>query len=244
MGALARILRGFSVKQFHRIAHVSKPVVIPNWKYQRSSKSGHRGLRKLLKYVSYRESPDHTPLDLDRRWTDCGLGDRWRVVYANCAALANQYVLAHHLVIAPDPALMALIPHDQRTEIVRELTERVVEGWQTGRGLPVAEFSYVLHDRDTTDHGLQNLHTHVFIAGTFENEAGERESRRVERQQVCADRGGPEREDNLHHVARREFEQLLDRTLGPAWRIERQRQLEAQPASDTVRQTASLEIDL
>lgn len=38
------------------------------------------------------------------------------------------------------------------------------------------------------------------------------------REQVCADRGGLEREDNLHHVARHEFEQILDRTLG----IERQ----------------------
>lgn len=232
---------------------MSKPVVIPNWKYQKPSKGGHRGLKKLLKYVSYRECPDHNPVELDERWTDCGLGDKWRDVYQNCAALANQYVLAHHLVIAPDPALMALVPEDQRHELVRELTERIVDGWFEARGLPVAEYSYVLHDRDTSDYGLQNLHTHVFIAGTFENEAGERESRRVDRQQVCADRGGPEREDNLHHVARREFEQLLDRTLGPAWRIERERQLQLEAEQEavieddlnlTVRKTRDWEIDL
>ncbi len=232
---------------------MSKPVVIPNWKYQKPSKGGHRGLKKLLKYVSYRESPDHNPVDLDDRWTDCGLGDKWREVYDNCAALANQYVLAHHLVIAPDPALMALVPEDQKHELVRELTERVVDGWHAARGLPVAEYSYVLHDRDTSDYGLQNLHTHIFIAGTFENEAGERESRRVDRQQVCADRGGPEREDNLHHVARREFEVLLDRTLGPAWRIERERQLQLEAEQETaieddleptIRKTHDLEIDI
>jgi hypothetical protein len=162
---------------------MSKPVIIPNWKYQKPSIGGHRGLKKLLKYVSYREKPDHRPLELDERWTDCGLGDKWREVYENCAALANQYVLAHHLVIAPDPALMVLVPDAQKHELVRELTERVVDGWHMARGLPVAEYSYVLHDRDTSDYGLQNLHTHIFIAGTFENEAGERDSRRVERQQ-------------------------------------------------------------
>jgi hypothetical protein len=107
------------------------------------------------------------------------------------------------------------------------------------------------HDRDTSDYGLQNLHTHVFIAGTFENEAGERESRRVDRQQVCADRGGPEREDNLHHVARQEFELLLDRTLGREWRIEREKQLQQeqelnldQDSSPTVRKTPDLEIEI
>ncbi len=232
---------------------MSKPVVIPNWKYQKPSKGGYRGLKKLLKYVSYRECPDHRSLELDERWTNCGLGENWREVYDNCAVLANQYVLAHHLVIAPDPALMALVPEDQRHELVRELTERVVDGWHDGRGLPVAEYSYVLHDRDTTDYGLQNLHTHVFIAGTFENEAGERDSRRVLREQVCADRGGPEREDNLHHVARQKFELLLDRTLGPAWRIERERQLQLEAEQETtldndlevsVRKTTDWEIDL
>ena len=53
---------------------MSKPSIIPNWKYQKPSKGGYKGLKKLLKYVSYRESPDHRPVDLSDRWTDCGLG--------------------------------------------------------------------------------------------------------------------------------------------------------------------------
>jgi hypothetical protein len=232
---------------------MSKPIIIPNWKYQKPSQGGHRGLKKLLKYVSYRENPDHRPLELDERWTDCGLGENWREVYQNCAALAGKHVLAHHLVISPDPALMALVPESQKRELVRELTEQVVEGWHIARGLPVPEYAFVLHDRDTSDYGLQHLHTHVFVAGTFENEAGERDSRRVLREQVCADRGGPEREDNLHHVARREFEYLLDRTLGPAWRIERERQLQLEAEQEMTieddpafpaRKTADWEIDL
>jgi hypothetical protein len=85
----------------------------------------------------------------------------------------------------------------------------------------------VTHDRDTDDdYGLQNLHTHVFVAGTVENSIGERESHRVDRQHVCTDRGGLSREDNLHHIARREFEQVLDRTIGLEWRLLREVELE------------------
>ncbi len=56
------------------VARVAKPTIIPNWKYQKPSKGGYRGLKKLLKYVSHRESPDHRPVENEERWTDCGLG--------------------------------------------------------------------------------------------------------------------------------------------------------------------------
>lgn len=94
------------------------------------------------------------------------------------------------------------------------------------------------HDRDTDDdYGLQNLHTHVFIAGTIENSLGERESHRVDRQHVCTDRGGLNREDNLHHIARREFEQVLDRTIGQEWRLLR----EVEPEQPTI--TSDMDVD-
>lgn len=200
-----------------------KPSIIPNWKYQKPSKGGYKGLKKLLKYVSYRESPDHRPVDLSDRWTDCGLGSVWREVYENAGKLSGPYVLAHHLVIAPAPDLMALVPEELRQELVREVTERTIEGWFAARGLDIPEYSFVTHDRDTDDdYGLQNLHTHVFVAGTIENSVGERESHRVDRQQVCTDRGGLSRKDNLHHIARQEFEQVLDRTIGQEWRLLRE----------------------
>lgn len=206
---------------------MTKPIIIPNWKYQKPSKGGYKGLKKLLKYVSYRESPDHRPVDLNDRWTDCGLGSGWREVYDRAGKLAGPYVLAHHLVIAPAPDLMELVPEELRQALVREVTERTIESWFEARGLNIPEYSFVTHDRDTDDdYGLQNLHTHVFVAGTVENNIGERESHRVERQQVCTDRGGLNREDNLHHIAQQEFEYLLDRTLGPEWR--RLREVETQ----------------
>jgi hypothetical protein len=201
---------------------MTKPSIIANWKYQKASKGGGSGLKKLLKYVSYRESPDHNALALDDRWTDCGLGSTWREVRDNCFNLAGPYVVAHHIVIAPAPDLMALVPEELRHDLVREVTEHVIEQWHIERDLNVPEFSYCLHDRDTTDHGLQNLHTHVFIAGTIENDIGERESHRVDRQQVCADRGGLNRPDNLHRIAREEFENGLDRIIGEDWRLLRE----------------------
>ncbi len=135
------------------------------------------------------------------------------------------------MVIAPAPDLMTLVPEELRQELTREVTERTIERWFSARGLNIPQYSYVTHDRDTDDEfGLQNLHTHVFVAGTVENSLGERESHRVERQQVCTDRGGLNREDNLHHIARQEFEQLLDRTIGQEWRLLR----EAEPEQPTV----------
>ncbi|MEO8392437.1 MAG: hypothetical protein ABI700_05530 [Chloroflexota bacterium] len=219
-----------------------KPTIIPNWHYQKPSKGGYRGLKNLLKYVSYRESPDHRPVELNERWTDCGLGKNWREVYKNAGKLAGPYVLAHHLVFAPAPELMALVPEALRHELVRELTERTIDTWHIACELNTPEFSYVLHDRDTDDdYGLQNLHTHIFVAGTVENSIGERESRRVERQQVCTDRGGLKREDNLHRIARNEFETLLDRTIGHEWRRLREIEPEIEHGIDAGH---SVEIDL
>jgi len=229
---------------------MSKLSIIPNWKYQKPSKGGYKGLKKLLKYVSYRESPDHRPVDLSDRWTDCGLGSGWREVYENAGKLSGPYVLAHHLVIAPAPGLMALVPEELRQEIVCEVTERTIEGWFAARGLNIPEYSFVTHDRDTDDdYGLQNLHTYVFVAGTVENSIGERESHRVDRQHVCTDRGGLNREDNLHHIARREFEQALDRTIGQEWRLLREVEAEEPSIISEIENTEAMvrqtpEIDL
>ena len=223
---------------------MSKPTIIPNWKYQKPSKGGYKGLKKLLKYVSYRESPDHRPVDLSDRWTDCGLGSGWQEVFKNADRLAGPYVLAHHLVIAPAPDLMALVPEALRQELVREVTENTIEGWFAARGLNIPEYSFVMHDRDTDDeYGMQMLHTHVFVAGTIENSAGERESHRIDRHHVCTDRGGLNREDNLHHIARREFEQVLDRTIGQEWHLLRDPDLEQETSDLDISTGSGWEID-
>ena len=221
---------------------MSKPSIIPNWKYQKPTSGGYRGLKKLLKYVSYREHPDHRPLEPEVRWTDCGLGESWREVYDHAGQLAGKYVLAHHMVISPAPDLMQLVPEDLRQEVTREVTERTIELWHIERGLEIPEYSYCLHDRDTDDaDSLQQLHTHIFIAGTIDNGAGERQSHLVRRGQVCTDRGGLKRNDNLHRIARQEFEQILDRSIGHEWRIYREQDIDLSEQVDVRRRE---EIDL
>jgi hypothetical protein len=197
---------------------MTKPTIIPKWGYFKSSKAAHRGLKRMLKYVSYRENPEHFVLESHERWTDCGLGDTWKTVFENLAALKGPYVLAHNMLISPAPDLMALVPDDLKYEVVREVTERTIETWHTERGLPTPEWSYVLHDRDTSEYGLQQLHAHIFIAGTVENSLGERESHRVGKSQVVASPYALERQDNLHRIAREQMEQMLDRTIGIEWR--------------------------
>lgn len=172
----------------------------------------------MLKYVSFRENPEHFVLESHERWTDCGLGDNWKEVYANLVDMKGPYILAHNMLISPAPDLMELVPDDLKHEVVREVTERTIETWHIERGLAVPEWSYVLHDRDTSEYGLQQLHAHVFIAGTIENSLGERESHRVGKSQVVANPYALEREDNLHRIARDQMEQMLDRTIGLDWR--------------------------
>ncbi len=207
---------------------MTKPSIIPNWGYTKPSKGGHRNLKKVLKYVAYRETPDHNPLEPHARWTDCGIGDSWKKVYQKLAELKGPYILAHHLVISPAPDLMEMVPEELRHEFVREVTERTIEQWHIERGLNIPEYSHCLHSRDTNDpeERKEQLHSHVFIAGTIEDEAGERQSVRVNREQVVADPRSMKRTDNLHRIARQEMESLLDRTIGLDWRELRQPELE------------------
>jgi len=54
------------------------------------------------------------------------------------------------------------------------------------------------------------------------------------------------REDNLHHIARQEFETLLDRTIGQEWRLLREAELEQEGISLDIESGGgrSLEMDL
>lgn len=121
-----------------------KPTIIPKWGYFKPSKDAHRGLKRMLKYVSFRENPEHFVLESHERWTDCGLGDNWKEVYASLSDLKGPYVLAHNMLISPAPDLMELIPDDLKYEIVREVTERTIETWHIERGLAVPEYAYIL----------------------------------------------------------------------------------------------------
>jgi hypothetical protein len=192
-----------------------KPLVIPKWGYFNPSKNAHRGLKRYLKYVAFRENPEHFELEEHEKWTDAGLGSNWREVNAKLTELEGPYVLAHNMLNTPAPDHMELVPDDLKDEV----TERSIETWHIERGLDVPEYAYCLHDRDTSDeYGLQQLHAHIFIAGTIENSLGERESHRVNREQVVAGERPMSRNDNLHRIAHEQMEHMLDRTIGLEWR--------------------------
>src|SRR5258706_8756329 len=106
------------------------------WRYKRADKQGYRGLKATLKYVTFREDANHiVPSDGRERWIDGGLGSRWREVYENCQKLGGPYVLAHHFVISPDPDLMALVPEEQRRELLQKLTIDTLVDWHQARDL-------------------------------------------------------------------------------------------------------------
>jgi hypothetical protein len=125
-------------------------------------------------------------------------------------------VLTFSLVVNPNPQLIAMIPHDQREQFVRELTERTVDGFFEARGLDTGcEFSYVLHHRESDDPqapGMHNPHTHVVLPGTvWSEEHGERinlyfsQSRKVDHIEM------------LHDVTEHHMADMLDRYIGLDW---------------------------
>jgi hypothetical protein len=124
-------------------------------------------------------------------------------------------------VISPAPDLMALIPEDQRRDLVCDLTERIVEDYYFERDFGTPEYSYILHDRDAkmsdTD-TLQQLHTHVVLPGTTPLDGVDR----------AAVYNNKERKHDVlfREIATRHFAEALDRMIGYEWRTTRETERE------------------
>jgi len=193
---------------------VSKAIIVPDLKYKSPRRqgrgSGAKGLRNGLKYFQYRE--DHntkaSPDRLRDRWQDRGLGAHYREIDANCQRLQSQHVLAWTWVISPAPDLMALVPQDKRRQLVMDVTERIVEAYYEARGCQIPPYTYVLHDRQTKE-GEQQLHTHVILPGLAPTVGG------WEPMYINKRQG---HDELFNAIAHDEFEQALDRTIGPEWR--------------------------
>lgn len=151
------------------------------------------------------------------------MGLHWRDILKHSDALQSQHVLAWTWVVSPAPDLMALVPEDQRRELVCDLTERVVEDYYLERGFAIPEYSYILHDRQTDDEGKQQLHTHVVLPGTAPSVA--------ERLPVYNNK---ERGHDVlfRDIATRHFEAALDDIVGPEWRNHREQEAEITPLSN------------
>ena len=198
-----------------------KPTIVADFAYVspkgKGKTSGYRHLRSKLKYVQYRDDRNkHIKQgELVDRWQDHGLGNNYRSILNNCAALSSKHVLAWTWIVSPAPDLMALVPEDLRRDLVIDLTERVVESYYTARGLDVPEYSFVLHDRltneqDVGEPGAQQLHTHVFLPGTTPT---------LEGRQAVYNNKDKGHEKLFHEVAAEHFETALDSLVGPDWRL-------------------------
>ncbi len=104
---------------------------------------------------------------------------------------------------------MALVPEDQRRDLVMDVTERIVEAYYDARGFQTPPYSYVLHDRLTKE-GEQQLHTHVILPGLAPTVAGW--------EPLYNQHSARATSELFNDIAREEFEQALDRTIGPEWR--------------------------
>lgn len=175
-------------------------------------------MKQLLGYLTYRDSRDKGVKLVagQERWVDHGMGGSVAEISQRCDDLRSQHVLTFSLVVNPNPQLVAMIPHEQREQFVRELTERTVDGFFEARGLDTGcEFSYVLHHRESDDPqapGMHNPHTHIVLPGTvWSEEHGERinlyfsQSKKVDHIEM------------LHDVTEQHMADMLDRYVGLDW---------------------------
>jgi len=148
-----------------------KQRVIANVKYQSPKGQGAAKLKGILRYIQYRNDRDgHIPQERGlERWVDHGLGGNFQTTAANCELFKSEHVQAFTLVINPNPDLVDMIPEKKRARFVRELTENTIEQFFEARELDTPEWSYALHQRETTEDGRDNPHTHIILPGTYES---------------------------------------------------------------------------
>ena len=218
-----------------------KAIVVTDFAYvspkRKGGRGGHSGLRNKLKYVQYRDNRDQhlRQGDNPERWVDHGMGRHYRAIFESCDQLKSQHVLAWTWVISPAPDLMALVPEDQRRDVVLQLTERVVENYYAARGFEGVEYSYVLHDRLTEPEDgsepQQHLHTHVILPGTAPLPGTDR---------AAVYNSKDKRHDALfREIATEQFALALDEIVGPEWRLLRE---EPQPTPEPPK-TGSIDLD-
>jgi hypothetical protein len=149
-----------------------KQSVITNVRYQTPKGKGASKLKRLLRYIQYRDDRDgHIPQHRGfERWIDKGLGQNFGEIAARCEEWKSAHVQAFTWVINPNPDLIALVPEVQHVQFVRELTENTLEQFFEARGIDEIEYSYCIHQRETTDEerpGRDNPHAHIVLPGTY-----------------------------------------------------------------------------
>lgn len=198
-----------------------KAIIVTDFAYKGPKRKGRgtgpQGLRSTLKYFQYRDTRNNTfALNHEyERWEDHGLGLHYDQIFKSCDQLQSKHVLAWTWVISPAPDLMALVPEPERRDLVKDLSERIVEEYYTSRGFDVPEYSYVLHDRLTEPEDgskpLQQLHTHIVLPGTAPLAGSDREAVYNNKEKG--------HDALFREIASRHFSDVLDRLVGPEWHL-------------------------
>lgn len=198
-----------------------KQLCVANMRYKKPTRHESRRMKNLIKYLTYRDSrDDYVPqVSGQDRWNDHGMGHSVAQIARHCNDYQSQHVLLFSLVINPNPAVIEMIPHDQREFFVRTLTEWTVEDFFAARGIDTGvEYSWVLHHRQTTDDeepGRHNPHAHVVLPGTYYDAD---EGRRVPL--YFSQNRQANHIDLLHNVTQQNMEVLLEYYFGPEWERE------------------------
>jgi hypothetical protein len=191
---------------------------VANVKYKKPTQNESRRMKNLLRYLTYRDSrDDYVPQAAGQeRWVDRGMGRTVAQIARRCEAYQSDHVLLFSLVINPNPALVEMIPHDEREQFVRNLTEWTVEDFFGARGIDTGvEYAWVLHHRQTEDDespGRHNPHAHVVLPGTYYNAD---EGRRVPLYFNQNKRAN--HIELLHTLTEQNMEMLMEHYVGREW---------------------------
>ena len=197
----------------------SKAIIVVDFAYKGPRRvgrgTGHQGLKATLKYLQYRDKRNnHLAQSRDyERWQDHGMGIHHGEIYRNCDHLQSKHVLAWTWEISPAPDLLALVPEDQRRDLLYNLTEQIVEDYYTERGFDVPEYSYLMHSAKTKakngEPPQQHLHTHIVLPGTVASTAD----------RLPVYNNATKGHDRLfREIASRHFAEALDQRIGMDWR--------------------------
>lgn len=195
-----------------------KQMCIANVKYKKPTADDSKRTKNLLRYLTYRDGRDDHIKQVSgmERWVDHGLGCSVAEIAHTCDDFRSDHVLAFTLVFNPNPSLVAMIPHDEREQFVKELTETTLDDFFEARDIDTGvEFSYVTHHRHTDDlqaPNQHNPHSHVILPGTiWDEEVGERSDLFFSQNRHV------NHIDILHRATEQNMDILMERYVGFDW---------------------------
>jgi len=195
-----------------------KQMCISNLTYKKPTSNEQKRMKKLLKYLTYRDSRDQYVPQVAgmERWVNRGMGKSATEVADRCDAYQSEHVLLFSLVANPNPDLIQMVAPEDREHFVRRLTENVVEDFFETRGIDTGvEFSYVYHSRFTDDKeapGRHDPHTHIVLSGTYYHAD---EGRRVPL--YFSRNKSVNHIEMLHTITEGHMVDLMDRYVGLDW---------------------------